>query len=95
MAAEISLGDQHEDQQVEFDLTLLYQSLCTSLKGFVISKHTCSDQPCLILTHEQLFNHPPFGLNSIVRILRVCGTCAVKGGSTRSINDSSSKKPSL
>ena len=37
MATEISLGDQHEDQQVEFDLTLLYQSLCTSLKGFVLS----------------------------------------------------------
>ena len=69
MAAEISLGDQHEDQQVEFDLTLLYQSLCPSLKGFVISKHTCSDQPYLILTHEQLFNHPPFGLTSRVRIL--------------------------
>ena len=58
MAAEISLGDQHEDQQVEFDLTLLYQSLCTSLMGFVFSKHTFSDQPCLILTHEKLFNHP-------------------------------------
>ena len=40
MAAEISLGDQHEDQQVEFDLTLLYQSHCTGLKGFVISKYT-------------------------------------------------------
>ena len=38
MAAEISLGDQHQDQQVEFELTLLYQSHCTSLKGSVISK---------------------------------------------------------
>ena len=37
MATAISLGDQHEDHQVEFDLTLLYQSLCTSLKGFVLS----------------------------------------------------------
>ena len=39
MAAEISLDDQHKDQQVEFDLTL-YQSHCTGLKEFVISQHT-------------------------------------------------------
>ena len=46
MAAEISLGDQHEDQQVEFDLTLLYQSLCTSLNAVALALPRQTSRGC-------------------------------------------------
>ena len=47
----------------------LYLSLCSRLKGFFIARHTFNDKQCLILTHEKLFDHPPFGPTSRVRII--------------------------
>ena len=66
MAAHV---EEQETFEAEFDLTMLYQSLCTTLKGFVVSKHTFGAQSCFILTHEKLFDHPPFGPTSRVRII--------------------------
>ena len=45
-----------------------YQSLCSQLKGFSISRETFGDRKCLILTHKKLFDHP-LGLTSRVRIM--------------------------
>ena len=56
-------------QRDVLDLNVLRQSLSNSANGFVVAEYTYDGQQCLILTHQQLFNHPPFGPTSRVRIL--------------------------
>uniref|UniRef100_A0A1X7UFB1 Uncharacterized protein n=1 Tax=Amphimedon queenslandica TaxID=400682 RepID=A0A1X7UFB1_AMPQE len=38
-------------------------------KGFVTEKCVYEDEQCLVLSHRKLFNHPPLGLTSRVRIV--------------------------
>ena len=38
------------------------------VSGFVVTKCMFKDQPCLIISHQMLYNHPPFGITSRCRI---------------------------
>ena len=70
-AASVSVtGGAYDQESTEgnLDIDLLYS--CLSLKGFLVAKFsTVDNQQCLVLTHQKLHDHPPFGLTSRVRIL--------------------------
>ena len=72
-AASVSVtGGAYDQESTEgtLDINLLYSCLSINLKGFLLAKcSTVDNQQCLVLTHQKLHDHPPFGLTSRVRIL--------------------------
>ena len=58
--------DHHLQSELQ---SLSIDALSHRLKGFLISKHTFNNEQCLILTHEKLYDHPPLGPTSRVRII--------------------------
>ena len=58
--------DHHLQSELQ---SLRIEALSHRLKGFLISKHTFNDEQCFILTHEKLYDHPPLGPTSRVRII--------------------------
>ena len=51
------------------DLASLAKELSGTLRGFNINECIFDDQCCLVLTHQRLYNHPPVGPTSRVKIL--------------------------
>ena len=51
------------------DLASLAKEHFSTLRGFNINECIFDDQCCLVLTHQRLYNHPPVGLTSRVKIL--------------------------
>lgn len=64
-----SLSASIPDDSSHSKATSLVQHLSSKLKGFNISECIFDDQCCLVLTHKKLYNHPPVGPTSRVRIL--------------------------
>ena len=51
------------------DLASLAKEHSSTLRGFNINECIFDDQCCLVLTHQRLYNHPPVGPTSRVKIL--------------------------
>ena len=45
----------------------IYEEMQT-VDGFVTARCSFQESPCLLLTHKELFDHPPFGMTSHCRI---------------------------
>ena len=65
MAACVAAAAANEESSV---IDELYDVHC-QFRGFVAEKCFHEEKQCLVLSHRQLFNHPPLGLISRVRIV--------------------------